>query len=85
MIRRHFTEDIKITPRELEKELWEMDAVKQTDFLLASSQRYRNETYDFVMQCEHLKDTVHSELLTEKERDNIVNMLKTLVEYLENE
>lgn len=84
MIHRHFTEDIEITPRELVRELWEMDDVKQTDFLLALSQIYKNDFYNFIIQCEYLKDTVHSEL-TEEERYSVVTMLKTLIEYLESE
>lgn len=83
-IQRNFTENIKITPRELENELWNMDAIKQTDFLLALSQRFNNDQYNVTMQYEYLKDEVHSNL-TKGEQAHVVDMLKTLVEYLEEE
>lgn len=83
-IQRNFTENIEIAPRELESELWNMNATEQADFLLALSQRYKNEFSSVVMQYEYLKDEVHSEL-SKKERANVVSMLKTLVEYLEEE
>lgn len=83
-VQRNFTENIEITPRELENELWNMDATEQTDFLLALSQRFNNDQYNVTMQYEYLKDEAHSEL-TKEERTNVVNMLKTLVEYLEEE
>ena len=84
MIHRIFTENIEVTPRELERELCDMDAIEQTDFLLALSQRYKSEFSNVVMQYEYLKDKVHSEL-TEEERTNVINMLKTLIGYLEIE
>ncbi len=84
MITRVFTESIEVAPRELEKEIWNMNATEQTDFLLALSQRYKNEFSSVVMQYEYLKDEVHSEL-TKEEQTNVVNMLKTLIEYLESE
>ena len=82
MIERTFAEKIEISPRELESELWEMDSVQQTDFLLALSQRYSNEFAKVVMQYEYLKDSVASELSLE-ERATIIYMLKTLIDYLE--
>lgn len=81
-VQRNFTENIEITPRELENELWNMNATEQTDFLLALSQRYENEHFNVVMQYEYIKDTMRS-ILTEEDRRDVVNMLKTLVEYLE--
>lgn len=83
-IQRNFTENIEIAPRELESELWNMNATEQADFLLALSQRYKNEFSNVVMQYEYLKDEVHSKL-SKEERANVVSMLKTLVEYLEEE
>ena len=84
MIERTFAEKIEISPRELESELWEMDSVQQTDFLLALSQRYSNEFAQVVMQYEYLKDSMASEL-SDAERVKIIDMLKTLVDYLEVE
>lgn len=84
MIHRTFTESIEVAPREIERELWNMNATEQTDFLLALSQRYNNEFSNVVMQYEYLKDEVHSEL-TKEEQTNVVRMLKTLIEYLEDE
>lgn len=84
MIYRTFTENIRIAPRELEKELWNMNTTEQSDFLLALSQRYKNELSNVVMQYEYLKNEVHSEL-TKEEQADVVNMLKILIEYLEGE
>ena len=84
MIRRTFTEDIKPTSRELERELCEdMDETEQVDFLLALSQRYKNEFSNVVMQYEYIKDQMHY-VLTKDELTNVINMLKTLIEYLED-
>lgn len=83
MIQRTFTEDIKPTPRELERELCEnMDETEQADFLLALSQRYKNEFSNVVMQYEYIKDQMHF-VLNKNELANVINMLKTLIEYLE--
>ncbi len=83
MIYRTFTEDIKPTSRELEYELCEnMDETEQTDFLLALSQRYKNEFSNVVKQYEYIGDKAHS-ALSKDELTNMVNMLNTLIEYLE--
>lgn len=83
-IERNFTEKIEIAPRELESELWNMNATEQADFLLALLQRFNNEQHNVTMQYEYLKDEVHSNL-TKGEQAHVVDMLKTLVEYLEEE
>lgn len=84
MIHRNFSENIKIAPKELERELWNMNTTEQTDFLLAMSQRYRSRFDDSIIRYKFLKREMYS-CLTKEERDNIMNMLKMLITHLRGE
>lgn len=81
MIERHFTEKIKLTPREVESELWEMDTIEQVDFLLAMIQRFDKEFGNVCMQLEYLKDE-KDRVLTDLEKRYLKDRLETILEYL---
>lgn len=81
---RTFTENIKPMPRELEYELLIMNAIEQTDFLLSLSQRYEIDFSNIIKQYQALGEEVRSSL-TKEEQTNVINMLKTLIEYLEDD
>lgn len=59
--------NISPTPREIEKEIWNLDATQQADLILAIAQRYKNESGKVCFQLESVKDEVQ-ELLTTEER-----------------
>lgn len=71
-------------PRELEYELLIMNAIEQTDFLLSLSQRYEIDFSNIIKQYQALGEEVRSSL-TKEEQTNVINMLKTLIEYLEDD
>lgn len=81
MIERHFTEKIKLTPREVESELWGMDTIEQVDFLLAMIQRFDKEFENVCMQLEYLKDE-KDRVLTDLEKRYLKDRLETILEYL---
>lgn len=58
--------NISLTPREIEKGIWDLDATQQADLVLAIAQRYKNEGGKVCFQLENMKDEVQ-ELLTREE------------------
>lgn len=81
MIERYFSEKIKLKPREVESELWQMDTIEQVDFLLAMIQRFDREYGNVCMQLEYLKDE-KDKVLTDLEKKYLKARLKTILEYL---
>ena len=76
MITRVNTIGIELTPRELEREFWDMNSIEQTDFLLAFAQRYINDNYHMCMQFEYIADEMSKEL-SKGEYETIVETLQT--------
>ena len=84
MITREIKASIQPTSREIENEIWEMDTTKQTDLILAMGQRYKRQCADVCMQLEYLKDEVN-ELLTEKEKMDVIQLFEQIVDYIKND
>ena len=49
MIQRMFTENFKLTPQEIESELWEMDTIEQAGFLIYLVKRFDRSFSDVCM------------------------------------
>lgn len=81
MIERNFAEKIRLTPREVESELWKMNTIEQVDFLLAMIQRFDREFGNVCMQLEYLKDE-KDKVLTDLEKRYLKDRLETILEYL---
>ena len=77
--------DITITPREVEKEIWEnMDCVEQVDLLLAMSQRYVRDKNKVLAQIHAVAISARKEL-SEEEHQNVVHLFEDIVDYLKGE
>ena len=74
--------NISLTPREIEQEIWALDAIQQADLILAIAQRYKNESGKVCFQLESVKDEVQ-ELLTKDERRCARVAFQQILEYLQ--
>ena len=81
MIQRMFTENFKLTPQEIESELWEMDTIEQAGFLIYLVKRFDRSFSDVCMQLEYLKEE-KDKVLTDIEKRRLKDSLKVILEYL---
>lgn len=82
MIKRDINACIKLSPRELEHELWSMTTIEQVDFLLAMAQRMENEHGKACMQLENLSAELSKSLL-DNEIASVKYILQSILEELE--
>ena len=81
MITRTTTIDVRLTPREVESEIWEMYSPQQADLILAMTQRYKNQTGDVLYQLKSISDEV-LDLLSKEERSDAIHLFEEIVDYL---
>ena len=81
MIQRMFTENFKLTPQEIESELWEMDTIEQAGFLIYLVKRFDRNFSDVCMQLEFLKEE-KDKVLTDIEKRRLKDSLEVILEYL---
>ena len=73
---------MKLTPRELEEELWEMNSLEQSDFLLAMVQRFNNQTANVLEQIYCIGIDSNHDLNDDEKRDTI-RFFEEILNYLE--
>lgn len=86
MLQKTISVDISLTSREIEYELWNMDAVQRVDLILAMAQRFKTQPHLTLMQLQEISDEINREhLLTDEERQDAIHLFETIAEYLKGE
>lgn len=78
---REVTVNVKPTPREFEEELWEMNSMEQSDFLLAMVQRYNGQTTDVLEQI-YCIGMDSNNALNDDEKKETIRFIESILEYL---
>ena len=78
---REVTVNMKPTPRELEEELWEMNSLEQSDFLLAMVQRFNGQTADVLQQIYCIGMDSNNDL-NDDEKKETIGFIEIILEYL---
>lgn len=81
LVKREATVNVKLTPREIENEIWEMDSTEQVDLILAMAQRYKRDCGNICMQLQYIEDDFH-ELLTKEEQKVAIRVFESILDYL---
>ena len=81
MICRKLPISITPTPQEIAYEIWHMCSDEQVNMLLALSEIYDKQNFDFLMQLSYINDEINEELLWE-EKTKIIHMFESILEYL---
>lgn len=84
MICRKVPITITPTPTELAHEIWHMPCDRQADMLLALSEIYDKQNFDFLMQLSYINDEINEEL-TQEEKTKIIHMFESILEYLKED
>ena len=84
MIQRELLVHVTPTPREIEREIWNMDSTGQVELLLAMSQRYKNECGNVCMQLQAVSDDLMG-LLNDEEKANVRQLIRQLLDYFGGE
>ncbi len=83
MLQKTISVDISLTSREIEYEIWNMDAVQQVDLILAMAQRFKTQPNLTLMQLQGISDEInHERLLNDEERGYAIHLFETIAEYL---
>ena len=83
MITRNVEVNIVPTSREIADAIWNMSSVEQVDLMLALSQIYDRKTSDVLMQLSYINDVINEEL-TWEEKQKIIHLFESIVEYLKD-
>lgn len=84
MICRKIPVSITPTPQEIAKEIWLMYDTEQVDMLLALSEIYDKQNFDFLMQLSYIESVISKEL-TQEEKTKIIHMFESVLEYLKED
>lgn len=84
MIHRKIPVSITPTPTELAYEIWHTSSDVQTDILLALSEIYDKQNFDFLMQLTYINDEINEEL-TQEDKTKIIHMFESILEYLKED
>ena len=83
MITRNVEVNITPTSREIADAIWNMSNVGQADLMLALSQICDSKTSDVLMQLSYINDVINEEL-TWEEKQKIIHLFESIVEYLKD-
>lgn len=75
--------NITLTPQELEKAIWDLDAAQQAYLIRAIAQRYKKECGQVLFQLEGVKGEIWFRL-TEEEKEQARRAFEQILEYIKN-
>ena len=80
MTTRQVEVNIRLTAREIENEIWEMDSTNQAQLLSYMAHRLADEFPSVVLQMQAVKDDI-DDLFTEVDKEQVKTLIEKLSEY----